>query len=157
MQDKPGYPKVLILEKRFPCYNTVHKMGSKVGDKVVLVNTSEVIPIMASIPQGKLITIREICQQIAHKHGVQGCCSLTTGIFTMTIANAVVEAKAKGEVSSLTQIPYWRTLKADGYLNEKFPGGQEAHKALLQAEGFLVIARGKKYQVKDFENALMVI
>lgn len=25
--DKKGYPKVLRLEKRFPCYNAVHSMG----------------------------------------------------------------------------------------------------------------------------------
>jgi hypothetical protein len=51
--------------------------------------------------------------------------------------------------------PYWRTLKADGFLNEKYPGGQEAHKRLLEGENFRVIARGKKYQVVDYEKYLM--
>jgi len=28
LEDKPSFPKVLRLEKRFPCYNAVHKMGA---------------------------------------------------------------------------------------------------------------------------------
>ncbi|MDI6690786.1 MAG: hypothetical protein QME50_02825 [Candidatus Bathyarchaeota archaeon] len=46
LADKKGLPKVLRLEKRFPCYNAVHKMGAEVGDEVVLVNPSEVVEIM---------------------------------------------------------------------------------------------------------------
>lgn len=154
LEDKKAFPKVVRLEKHFPCYNAVHKMGVNAGDPVVLVNPSEIIPIMAKVPKGKLITIWEICRKIAENHKVKGCCSLTTGIFIMIIANAVGEAIAKGDRSPLTEIPYWRTLKADGFLNEKYPGGQEAHRKLLEQEGFRVVARGKKYQVVDFAKYL---
>jgi len=152
LEDKPSFPKVLRLEKRFPCYNAVHKMGAGVGDEIVLVNSSEVVAIMKQVPNGRLITIVEICKKIAGQHDVKGCCSLTTGIFIMTAANAVEEASKEGK--SL-DIPYWRTLKADGFLNEKYPGGQEAHKRLLEGENFRVIARGKRYQVVDYEKYLM--
>jgi len=154
MQDKPGYPKVLILEERFPCYHAVHKMGAKVGDEIVLVNPSEVIPLMAAVPKGKVITLHEICMALARKHAVSGSCSLTTGIFTMTIANAVEEVKSGGGTSELSQIPWWRTLKMNGFLNEKYPGGQEAQKMLLELEGINLISRGKKFQVADFEKVL---
>jgi hypothetical protein len=60
LEDKASLPKVLRLEKRFPCYNAVHKMGAEVGDKVVLVNPSEVVEIMRQVPRGKLTTIVEI-------------------------------------------------------------------------------------------------
>jgi len=152
LKDKPSFPKVIRLEKRFPCYNAVHKMGAEVGDKIVLVNSSEVVVLMKQVSRGKLITIVEICKKIAGQHDVKGCCSLTTGIFIMTAANAVEEASKEGK--SL-DIPYWRTLKVDGFLNEKYPGGQEAHKRLLEEENFRVIARGKKYQVVDYEKYLM--
>jgi alkylated DNA nucleotide flippase Atl1 len=154
LKDKPSFPKVLRLEKRFPCYNAVHKMGAEVGDEIVLVNSSEVLAIMKQVPEGRLITIVEVCRQIARNHGVKACCSLTTGIFIMTAANAVEEARREGKSPD---IPYWRTLKADGFLNEKYPGGQEAHKKLLEGENFRVIARGKKYQVDDYEKYLMKI
>jgi alkylated DNA nucleotide flippase Atl1 len=154
LKDKPSFPKVLRLEKRFPCYNAVHKMGVEVGDEIVLANPSEVAAIVKRVPKGKLITIVEICKQIAKNHDVKGCCSLTTGIFIMTAANAAEEAGREGK--SL-DIPYWRTLKAGGLLNEKYPGGQEAHKKLLEGENFRIIARGKKYQVVDYEKYLMEV
>ncbi len=138
-----------------PCYNALHKMGVNVGDKVVLVNASEIMPLMAKVPKGKLITIREICEKIARNHKVKGCCTLTTGIFIMTVANAAQEEIAARKDSPLARIPYWRTLKAEGFLNEKYPGGLEAHKQLLGKEGHKIIPRGKKYQVADFEKHLI--
>lgn len=39
-------------------------------------------------------------------------------------------------------------------MNEKYPGGLERQKGLLEAEGHAVAARGKKYVVADFENYL---
>jgi len=103
LNDKDTLPKVLKLEEGFPCYRAVHKMGAEVGDDVVLVNPSEVVAEMKLVPRGKLITIVEICKRIAKKHNVKACCLLTTGIFIMTAANAVEEAK--GEVEQL-DIPY---------------------------------------------------
>lgn len=155
LEDKETFPKVLKLEKSFPCYNGVHKMGANEGDPIVLVNASEIMPLMNKVPKGKVVTIREICKKIARNHKVKGCCSLTTGIIIMTVANAVEEAIAQGDRSALTRIPYWRTLKADGFLNEKYPGGLEGQKKRLEKEGHSVVARGKKFQVSDVENSLV--
>jgi O6-methylguanine-DNA--protein-cysteine methyltransferase len=128
-------------------------MGAEVGDEVVLVNPSEIVEIMRQVPIGKLTTIAEICKTIAKRHNVEACCSLTTGIFIMTTANAVEEANREGK--SLN-IPYWRTLKADGSLNPKYPGGQEAHKKLLEMEGHRVIQKGKNLPVQDFQEHLFL-
>lgn len=150
--DKKGLPKVMELEERFPCYNAVHKMGAEAGDPVVLVNPSEVVEVMKDVPEGKLITIVEICKIIAKKHGVKACCSLTTGIFIMTAANAVEEAAREG---TNMNIPYWRTLKADGFLNEKYPGGAEAHEKLLEKEGFVIRQKGKRHLVSNYRDYLV--
>ena len=152
LEDKPSLPKVLKLEKGFPCYNAVHKMGAEAGDDVVLVNPTEIVRIMKQVPEGKLITIVEICMKIARQHRVQACCSLTTGIFIMTAANAVEEAAEKG---AFLDIPYWRTLKSGGFLNAKYPGGQEAHKELLEKEGHKVIQKGKNFLVHDFQKYII--
>ena len=151
LADKKNLPKILKLQKSFPCYNAVHKMGAEEGDDVVLVNPSEIVSLMKQVPKGKLITLAEICKTIAKKHHVKGCCSLTTGIFIMTAANAAEEAANQGK--SL-DIPYWRTLKADGFLNEKYPGGALAQKKLLVQEGFTILKKGKKFIVNDFEKYL---
>ncbi len=151
LRDKENYPKILKLEENFPCYNAVHKMGAEAGDKVVLVNPSEVVEVMRTVSKGHLTTTIEICKKIAEKHRVKACCSLTAGIFVTTAANAAEEAAEEGKD---LKIPYWRTLKSDGYLNDKFPGGQEAQKEKLESEGFRVVRRGKKYQIQDYGDFL---
>ena len=153
LADKKSFPKVLKLEARFPCFKAVHKMGAEEGDEVILANPSEVIDLMRKIPKGKVATIVEICKQISKNHGVKACCSLTTGIFIMTAANAAEEAAREGKD---LKIPYWRTLKADGVLNDKYPGGTEAHKKLLEKEGLTILQKGKKLAVKDYEKKLVL-
>lgn len=154
MADKKNLPKILELEVNFPCYKSLAKMGAKVGDNVVLTNPGDVEEIMEEVPRGKLITISEICKKLAIKYKVDACCTLTTGIFIMIVANAEEEKRKEGKKIS---IPYWRTLKTEGFLNEKYPGGIESHKKLLEEEGFKFIKRGKKYQVLDFERYLVEI
>jgi alkylated DNA nucleotide flippase Atl1 len=151
LADKKGLPKILKLEERFPCYNAAPKMGAEVGDDVVLVNPSEVVEIMRKVPEGKVITIVEICKQIAKEHGVKACCSLTTGIFIMTAANAAEETAREDKGLN---IPYWRTLKADGILNEKYPGGAEAQKRKLEKEGLNIIQKGRKFFVNNYKKYL---
>lgn len=117
-------------------------MGAEAGDDIVLVNPSEVVEIMKQVPRGKLVTIVEICKEIAKQHNVKGYCSLTTGIFIMTAANAAEEVARDGKSPD---IPYWRTLKSGGFLNPKYPDGQEAHKRLLEQEGYNIVQKGKKF------------
>jgi hypothetical protein len=65
LADKNNLPKVLKLQRKFPCYNAVHKMGADVGDDVVLVNPSEIVKLMEQVRKGKLITLDAICKIIA--------------------------------------------------------------------------------------------
>jgi alkylated DNA nucleotide flippase Atl1 len=154
MADKENFPKILKLESKFPCYRPALKMGAREGDDIVMVNPSEVEAIMKKVPEGRLITIYEICKKLARKYNLNACCSLTTGIFIMTAANAAEEMKKEGKKNNT---PYWRTLKADGYLNEKYPGGARAQKKLLETEGFTVVQRGKRFRVAEFEKYLVTV
>ena len=70
----------------------------------------------------------------------------------MMAANAVKEAK---KTNGDFDLPYWRILKAGGYLNQKFPGGIESHKELLEKEGFNVAKKGKRYYVENYHNYLI--
>ncbi len=45
-------------------------------------------------------------------------------------------------------------MRAGGVLNEKYPGGAEAQKRMLEEEGHAVVAKGKKYVVVDFDECL---
>ena len=55
--------------------------------------------------------------------------------------------------------PYWRVVRDDGSLNEKYPGGVNAHAAYLREEGYTIEpGTGKKPpKVKDFEKSLVEI
>jgi alkylated DNA nucleotide flippase Atl1 len=150
LEDDKGFPKTLKLETNFPCWPALKKMGAKSGDSVVLAPASDVNELMKNVPKGKLLTLNEICKKLAEKHKADYCCTLTTGIFITIVANAVEEMS--------TDIPYWRTVKNDGKLNEKYPGGAEQQRKLLEREGHIVIERGRKhikYYVKDFEKKVM--
>jgi hypothetical protein len=145
-------PKTLEFDPKFPCGKALQKMGAKPGDSVVLAPGIEVDELMKEVPMGKLITINRICEKLAKRHGAKYCCTLTTGIFIMTAAHAAEDARARGE-RSIT--PYWRTVKEEGLLNEKYPGGAVAQKSALEAEGHKVVRKGKKFFVDGFESRLI--
>ena len=101
--------------------------------------------IMARIPEGKLITIDRIRAYLAQAAGADLTCPLTAGIFTNICAHASAECDSD-------KIPYWRTLKAKGELNEKYPGGIDGQKLRLEAEGHTVVQKGKRYFVAEYEK-----
>src|SRR5581483_12346989 len=99
----------------------------------------EVDAIMKRVPRGKLITINEIRDLVAKKHGATVGCPITTGIFAWIAAHAAEEAAAAGEANMTS---YWRTLKSGGELNPKYPGGVAGLKKRLEAEGHRILAKG---------------
>jgi hypothetical protein len=114
----------------------------------------EVDGIMKQVTQGKLITVNQIREILAKKHKADYACPITTGIFCWVAAHAAEEEAADGK-KDIT--PYWRTLKSDGILNEKFPGGIEGQKKHLEKEGHKVIRKGKSknFTVADLEKSLI--
>ena len=102
--------------------------------------------LMKSIPAGKLITIDRMMKYLARQHQADVACPMTAGIFVN------LAAKASEERGGIDETPYWRTLKKDGELNEKYPDGIDAQKARLEMEGHTVVQKGKHYFVKDYEK-----
>lgn len=144
LHDAKGLPKV---EEITP------KMSQRWGSGTVVIPAPiEVDEIMREVPEGKLITMDQIREKLARKHGATIGCPLTTGIFAWVAAHAAEEAAFGGE-EDVT--PYWRTLKAGGVINEKYPGGVDGQRRLLEAEGHTVIQKGKKHVVADCERNLV--
>ncbi|SMP53359.1 MGMT family protein [Anoxynatronum buryatiense] len=127
------------MAKRFGCGN------------MLIAAPIEYDEVMKRIPEGELITSHEIRDYLAQKHGADFTCQLTAGIFINIVANASQERE---DLGSKDITPYWRTLKKDGELNEKYPGGIDQQKMLLEVEGHEVIKKGKRYFVKNYEKAL---
>ena len=118
---------------------------------VVIPAPIEVDELMRQVPRGRLTTVNEIRAALARKHNTMSACPMTTGIFAWIAAHAAQEAQAAGEKEFT---PYWRTLKTDGQLNAKYPGGAAGQKKLLEAEGHKVVRKGKVQVVAEYEKAL---
>lgn len=112
----------------------------------------EVDAVMKRVRRGKLTTIDAIRRALAEKHGTTIACPMTTGIFAWIAAHAADEAEAAGR-ARIT--PYWRTLKAGGELNPKYPGGVKNLRSRLVAEGHRVVKKGSRYFVADHERVLV--
>jgi alkylated DNA nucleotide flippase Atl1 len=146
LQDSKGLPKVEKI---------TGKMSKRWGTGTVVIPAPmEVNEIMRKVPEGKLTTINDIRAVLAKKHKATIGCPITTGIFAWVAANAAEEERAKGE-KDIT--PYWRVLKAGGVINEKYPGGVDAQKKLLEKEGHKIVQKGKKHVVSDYEKSLAKI
>ena len=106
--------------------------------------------VMRQVPPGRVITVGKIRDYFARQAGADFTDPITAGIFVSIAAWA--SHQRTGD-----KIPWWRTLKADGELNPKYPGGVEAQRALLEAEGHRIIRKGRKnirYYVQDHEKVL---
>ena len=114
----------------------------------------EVDQVMRKVPKGKLITINDLRETLARKHGATLGCPITAGIFARIAAGAAEEDEAEGK-KRIT--PYWRTLKSGGELNPKYPGGVEGQRAKLEAEGHTVFCSGKRYFVQDYKRSTVKI
>ena len=118
------------------------------ADTMVIAAPLEYDGLMKKVPAGKLTTIDRMMACMAKKHNAGSACPMTAGIFVNISAHASEERGGKNET------PWWRTLKKDGVLNEKFPGGTEMQKAHLEAEGHTIIQKGKRYFVEGYEEKI---
>jgi len=151
---KKSWTEKLADSKDLPRVEEItEKMSKRWGTGTVVIPAPiEVDAMMRKVPRGKLVTINEIRAALARKHGATIGCPMTTGIFAWVAANAADEQREEG-VKDVT--PYWRTLKTGGVINEKYPGGVERQRKLLEKEGHEVIQKGKKHVVANYEKSLI--
>lgn len=139
-KDMPKYVK--ITDKA-----SIEKYG---GDNMYFAPPIAYDEIMKKVPYGKLITVGAIRDYFAKKNHADFTDPITAGIFTSIVAWASYQRKED-------ETPYWRTLKANGELNPKYPEGVELQKKKLESEGHTIIKKGRtniRYYVKDYENKM---
>jgi alkylated DNA nucleotide flippase Atl1 len=152
-EDKKDFNAMLHDSKDMPKFQTITDEASIKrygGNKMYLAPPVDYDTVMKGIPSGKVITVGRIREYFAKKSGADFTEPITAGIF-VSIAAWASHQRADDKT------PYWRTLKANGELNEKYPGGVMAQKEKLEAEGHTIIQRGRKnikYFVKDYECVL---
>ena len=143
LRDSKDMPKIQIITDQ----KSIEKYG---GDRMYFAPPMDYDAAMRRVPYGKLTTVGDIRAWFAERSGADFTEPITAGIFVSIAAWASYQ---RGE----DETPWWRTLKANGELNPKYPGGAEAQKEKLEAEGHTVLQKGRtnrKYVVKDYEKAL---
>ncbi|MEW6407506.1 MAG: hypothetical protein AB1465_02325 [Patescibacteria group bacterium] len=144
LNESHGLPKVAKIKG---------KMTKRWGKGTVAIPAPrDVDAIMKKVPHGKLITINKIRKLVAKKHKATIGCPITCGIFAWIAAHAAEEQKAQGK-KDITL--WWRTLRGNGELNEKYPGGVALQARLLKKEGHKIIKKGKKTIIANFENYII--
>ena len=143
LHDSKDMPKIQIITDR----KSIEKYG---GNKMYFAPPLDYDRVMKRVPYGRVTTVGEIREYFAKQSGADFTEPITAGIFVSIAAWA-------SHQRSGDETPYWRTLKANGELNEKYPGGIEAQKEKLEEEGHTILSRGRKnirYYVQDYETVL---
>lgn len=143
LRDSKDMPKLQIITDQ----KSIQKYG---GDRMYFAPPMAYDAVMRLVPFGKLLTVTAIRTYFAKQNGADFTEPITAGIFVSIAAWASYQREGD-------EIPYWRTLKAHGELNPKYPGGVEAQKRRLEQEGHSILQRGRtnlRYYVQDYEQAL---
>lgn len=143
LHDSKDMPKLQIVTDE----KTIKKYG---GERMYFAPPIDYDRVMKRIPAGKLTTVGAIRDYFARENDANFTEPITAGIFVSIAAWA-------SHQRDHDETPYWRTLKAKGELNPKYPGGVAAQREKLEAEGHTIVERGRKnlrYYVQDYEQAL---
>lgn len=143
LRDSRDMPKIIEITDE----KSIEKYG---GTRMYFAPPCDYDAVMRRVPKGKLITVGNIREYFAKKNNADFTDPITAGIFCSIAAWASYQRS-----EDIT--PYWRTLKNNGELNPKYPGGIDEQKKLLEAEGFTVIKKGRtniRFYVKDYEKYL---
>ncbi len=147
LQDSRDMPKIQVITDE----RSIQRYG---GNRMYFAPPSDYDALMKKVPYGKVITTGVIRKYLSDKAGADFTDPMTAGIFVNIAAWASFQRNGEDET------PYWRTLKSDGELNDKYPGGVLEQKKKLEEEGHEIIAKGRKhirYYVKDYEDSMYEI
>ena len=108
--------------------------GMKKGETMLVPSPRIVADFIAKIPAGHSMDVKTLREKLARKYKAQVTCPITTGFHLRTVAEAALEARARG--AGITEItPFWRVLDAHAPTTAKLSCGAAAVMKLRQQEG----------------------
>jgi hypothetical protein len=150
---KKSWREKLADDKRLPkvCEARAGR-GIRSGEgSMVIAAPCGVDALMKQVPKGRVTNINELRGAPARRRRLDSACPITTGIFSWIAAHATAEDEAKGK-KRIT--PFWSSLKLEGEINSKYPGGAWLIARPLRAEGHKIVSKGKQLLVADYERKL---
>ena len=143
LHESKGMPRIQLITD--PA--SIRKYG---GSRMLLAPPLAYDRAMRTVPRGRLLTVGDIRAWLARKNGADFTDPITAGIFVSIAAWASWQRSGD-------ETPWWRTLKANGELNPKYPGGTALQRQKLEAEGHVIVERGRtnrRLYVQDHGQAL---
>ena len=107
LRDNKDMPKFQIITDP----KSIEKYG---GERMYFAPPADYDKVMKRIPFGKVITIGKIRDYFAKENDADFTEPITAGVFVSIAAWASYQRLEN-------ETPYWRTLKANGELNAKYP------------------------------------
>jgi hypothetical protein len=121
------------------------------GRSMVIPRPVDVDAAVRKVRKGRVTTIAVIREKLAKEHGTDTACPFCTGIFLTVAARAAEEDRAAGR-KRIT--PWWRVVRDNGALGEKFPYAFKLQARMLKAEGHRLDTSRKAPRVVDWEQVL---
>lgn len=122
--------------------------------KILIPKATDIERIINCTEKGQLLTNNLIRELLAKEKNVRLTAAIPTGVCLKYIALAAEEErKMKDNIT-----PYWRVLRPDGTLNQKFPMSLENQIKILESEGHIIeyVKRKKLPKVVNFEDSLLI-
>lgn len=116
--------------------------GLPAGATIVIASPQEMSAYFRSVPRGKTRTIEQLRKTLAKRHGADGACPMTTGIFCRIAAEAALESLEMGAKPSQVA-PFWRVIDPASPLANKLSCGPEFIRRRREAEGIVETPRKK--------------
>jgi alkylated DNA nucleotide flippase Atl1 len=127
---------------------TVAKGAMFPAGRLLIASPLEVQEVIRRIPAGRVLRVSDLRAALALKFRADYTCPLTTGIFLRIVAEATHEERGKAG----PMVPYWRVVRDDGELIDKFPDGVEGHAAKLATDGVDVFHLNNRHVVGNVEH-----
>lgn len=156
MKTRTSWREKLEKTQEARIVNIMPKMEKRFGKvKMLIPKPLDVDALIRKVKKGKLITQKQIREKLAKEFKVNVTCPITTGIFIRIVAEAAEEDLKEGRKGEKQIAPYWRVIRPDGSLIDKFPSGIKAQAKHLKEEGFKIEPYKKVLKIKDFEKYLV--
>ena len=105
-------PEVKVLEKDFA--------GLKANTTMLISTPKEIQEYIQNIPSGERVLPQQIRADLAKKHGADGACPVTTGIFLRIVSEVALEEINEGK--KLDEVaPFWRVVDPTSSLANRLP------------------------------------
>ena len=127
------------------------KVKDPQGRSMIIPRPVDVDAAVRRVRKGRLTTVAALRAKLARAYGTETACPFCTGIFLTIAARAAEEDRQEGR-RRIT--PYWRVVRDNGALSDKFPGAHAFQARMLRAEGHRLDTSRKAPRVVDWERVL---